>query len=124
PGGGPARAFMRRTGRRAAKPLAEPSAVVPDRLDRALLLGLEAQLDLLVRGRLRVHEVVVPVRRLLEVRRRDVRAEVAQDALLVDVEGAGHVVGVLVSLGGHGAGLEAMGAARGAICGAVASGSL
>src|SRR5262249_22965930 len=66
-------------------------AVIADGFHRALLLGLEAELDLLVGLGLVVHEVVVAVRGLLEVGRRDVGAEVAEDALLVDVEGAGDV---------------------------------
>src|ERR1019366_7903335 len=77
-------------------------AVVANGLDRAALEGLHAEGNLLLRGRLFVHERVASLVMAREKSRRGFAAKVAVDALLIDVKFAPDVFRPLVCFVGHG----------------------
>src|SRR5205085_5718825 len=72
------------------------SAVAPDRFDRATFHRLFAKIFFFGRLRLLVNERMTTVVVAFEIRRRSFAAQIAVDALLVDVEFAGGVFGILV----------------------------
>ncbi len=76
-------------------------AVVADGLNRAAFEGFHAQLSIHFGGRLGMHERIPAFFMSLEKRRRGLAAQVAINALLVDVEFAGSVVFPLFSFVGH-----------------------
>src|SRR5206468_2024721 len=75
--------------------------IVADRLDRAALERLVAERDVVGGLRLAVHERVAALVVALEEVGRRLPARVAVDALVVDVELPGGVLGELVLLVGH-----------------------
>ena len=90
----------------------ELCAVVPDRFDRAAFHRLFAKSFFFRRLRLfidiRVAAVVVP----LEIGRRGFAAQIAIDALIIDIEFACYVFGVFVRDIGHGFASKVKGNAR------------
>src|SRR5438105_8795285 len=72
------------------------SAVVPDRFDRATFHRFFAKIFFFGRLGLLVNERVATVVVAFEIRGRSLAAQIAVDALLVDVEFAGGVFGILV----------------------------
>ena len=77
-------------------------AVAADGFDRAAFHGFLAELLLVRALRLLVEETVAAVVVALEIGGRGFAAEVSVDALIVHVEFATHVFGILVRLVGHG----------------------
>jgi len=76
-------------------------SVVTNRLNRTSFKGLHAQLDIFLRGRLRVDEGIATLFVALEKRRRRLPAEITIDALLIDVKFASGIVFPFFCFVGH-----------------------
>ena len=76
-------------------------AVAADGLDRAALKGLGAECDFFLGARLGMHKGIAALFMTLEERGGGFAAEIAVDALLIDIEFAGGVVFPLFSFVGH-----------------------